>query len=60
MPTATPLLRYAGNYYYGDQVLSPYPPACPYRFHYSCWHDPYGAPVCGCRRDPGIFEFYQN
>ncbi len=51
--------RLAGDYFYGDGYYV-HRPACPYRYYYACWSDPYGRPHCGCR--PGIgfylFRFY--
>ncbi len=48
----------AGYYYDGGYYV--HRPACPYRYYYACWSDPYGRPHCGCR--PGIgyylFRFY--
>jgi hypothetical protein len=57
-PNATPLTRLAQGFYDGGQYPGTYRPACAYRFHYSCWHDPYGVWVCGCRRDFGLFGLY--
>ena len=56
---ATPLIQLAQGYYYGGSYDA-YRPACPERYYYACWSDPYGYAHCGCR--PGIgfylFRFY--
>ncbi len=53
--------RLAGEYYYGNGYYA-HRPACPYRYYYACWSDPYGRPQCGCW--PGIgfylFRFYSG
>jgi hypothetical protein len=49
-----------GYYYYGDDAYYGHRPACPYRYYYACWSDPYGRPHCGCRPGLGyyLFRFY--
>ncbi len=52
---AAPLTQLAQGDYYGGYTYGfgfgygyDYKPACPYNYHYSCWHDPYGYRHCGC------------
>jgi hypothetical protein len=30
-------------------------PACPYRYHWACWSDPYDRESCGCHPEPGLY-----
>ena len=56
---ATPLIQLAQGQYYGDYYEA-YRPACPERYFYACWSDPYGYAHCGCRPGLGyyLFRFY--
>jgi hypothetical protein len=52
---ATPLTHLAQSNDYGGYTYGfgwgygyDYKPACPYNYHYTCWHDPYGYRHCGC------------
>jgi len=62
--SAAPLTQLAQGYDYGGRHDRPYyydyrPPACPYRYHWECWIDPYGRQGCGCRPDFGLYRgFY--
>jgi len=57
---ATPVIRLAQGEYYGGEYYGAYRPACPERYYYACWSDPYGRGRCGCL--PGfdyyLFRFY--
>ncbi len=57
---ATPVTQWVQGYDYGDYYPGAYRPACPERYYYACWFDPYGYRHCGCR--PGLafylFRFY--
>jgi hypothetical protein len=58
--SAAPVTQLAQGYDYGVRYYSPYydgyrPPACPYRYHWECWIDPYGRQGCGCRPDFGLY-----
>ena len=53
-------VQLAQGYDYGVRYYWPYydgyrPPACPYRYHWACWSDPYGRQGCGCRPDFGLY-----
>ncbi len=50
-----PVSSYYGGYYYWPYYDGYRPPACPYRYHWECWLDPYGRPGCGCRPDFGLY-----
>ncbi len=46
------------GYYYYDDGYHVHRPACPYRYYYACWSDPYGRPQCGCRPGIGYYLFH--
>ena len=46
---------YGRYYYYNGRYYPPWPPACPYRYHYECWTDARGYRACGCRPDFGLY-----
>jgi hypothetical protein len=46
---------YGHYYYYNGRYYPPYPPACPYRYHFECWNEPQGGKRCGCRPDFGLY-----
>jgi hypothetical protein len=53
---ATPVVQLAQSDYYGDRYYRyGYRPACPYRYHWDCWFDPYGRQGCGCLPDFGLY-----
>ena len=57
--SAGPVTQIAQGYDYSVHYW-PYndgyrPPACPYRYHWECWIDPYGRQGCGCRPDFGLY-----
>lgn len=59
---AQPVQAYDYGYVYPPPYSYNYayrPPACPYRYHWECWFDPYGRRGCGCRPDFGLYtNFY--
>ena len=54
---ATPVsYYYGGGYHYYWPYYDGYrPPACPSRYHWACWVDPYGRQGCGCLPDFGLY-----
>lgn len=55
-----PVTRIAQGYDYGVRYYWPYydgyrPPACPSRYHWACWIDPYGRRGCGCLPNFGLY-----
>ncbi len=58
--SAAPVTQLTQGYDAGVRYYWPYydgyrPPACPYRYHWACWIDPYGRRGCGCRPDFGLY-----
>jgi hypothetical protein len=50
LPSAVPFTHWVQYRYYDGRY-----PACPYRYHWECWFDPYGRQSCGCHPEPGLY-----
>jgi hypothetical protein len=56
----TPLVQLTQGYYYGGGYYGAYRPACPERYYFACWFDPYGRQQCGCRPGLAYYLFRYN